>query len=74
MGLRALMEEAGTTPGETLMIGDSSVDVLTARNAGAWSLGCKFGFGPQDLMDAAPDVVVDSASEWPLALGFTGPA
>src|SRR5215469_9877151 len=36
MGLRAIMSEAGASPLETLMIGDSKVDVLTARNAGAW--------------------------------------
>jgi phosphoglycolate phosphatase len=68
MGLRALMEDAGATPLETLMIGDSNVDVMTARNAGAWSLGCRFGFGPQNLMEASPDVVVDSAADWPPAL------
>jgi phosphoglycolate phosphatase-like HAD superfamily hydrolase len=27
-------------PEETLMTGDSKVDVQTAHNAGAWSLGC----------------------------------
>ena len=69
MGLRALMEEAGATPEETLMIGDSKVDVLTARNAGAWSLGCQFGFGPQNLMEVPPDMVVDSAADWAGALG-----
>jgi phosphoglycolate phosphatase len=68
MGLRAIMEEAGATPHQTLMIGDSKVDVLTARNAGAWSLGCQFGFGPQNLMEVPPDLVVDSAAEWPAAL------
>lgn len=70
MGLRAIMEEAGATPDETLMIGDSKVDVLTARNAGAWTLGCLFGFGPQNLMEAPPDIVVDSAHEWPAALAI----
>ena len=40
----------------------------TARNAGAWSLGCAFGFGPQNLMDTPPDVLVDSAAEWTAAL------
>jgi phosphoglycolate phosphatase len=71
-GLRAIMEEAGAAPGETLMIGDSKVDVLTARNAGVWSLGCQFGFGPQNLMEAPPDIVVDSAAEWPAALASAG--
>ena len=28
------------------MIGDSQVDVLTARNAGAWCIGCTFGLAP----------------------------
>jgi phosphoglycolate phosphatase len=64
MGLRSIMEEAGAVPHQTLMIGDSKVDVMTARNAGAWSLGCQFGFGPQNLMEAPPDVVVDSAFDW----------
>lgn len=68
LGLRTLMREAGAEPHETVMIGDSKVDVLTARNAGAWSMGCQFGFGPQNLMEEPPDVVVDSAREWALAL------
>ncbi len=70
MGLLALMKEAEVHPRETLMIGDSKVDVLTARNAGAWTLGCQFGFGPQNLMEVPPDVVVDSAREWTRALTF----
>ncbi len=68
MGLRTIMQEAGAAPHQTLMIGDSKVDVLTARNAGAWSLGCQFGFGPQNLLEVPPDIVVDSAAEWPTAL------
>jgi phosphoglycolate phosphatase len=67
-GLRSLMEETGARPDETVMIGDSRVDVLVARNAGAWSLGCKFGFGPQNLMEVPPDVVVDNAADWVTAL------
>ena len=68
LGLHTLMREAGAEPQETLMVGDSKVDVLTARNAGAWSLGCRFGFGPQNLMEVAPDIVVDSAKEWATVL------
>jgi phosphoglycolate phosphatase len=64
LGLHTLMEETGAAPEETVMIGDSKVDVQTARNAGAWAVGCAFGFGPQNLMDAPPDVVVDHAAEW----------
>jgi phosphoglycolate phosphatase len=68
MGLRSIMQQAGVLPKETLMIGDSKVDVQTARNAGAWSLGCQFGFGPQNLMEEPPDVVVDTAWDWTTAL------
>ena len=64
MGLRSLMGEANVRPEETLMVGDSKVDVQTARNAGVWSLGCQFGFGPQNLMEEPPDLVVDSAFDW----------
>ena len=62
------MTQAGVTPDETLMIGDSKVDVQTARNAGVFVLGCRFGFGPQNLMETPPDVVVDSPAEWVAAL------
>jgi phosphoglycolate phosphatase len=68
MGLRALMEETGALPEETVMIGDSHVDVQTARNAGVWSVGCDFGFGQRTLMDTPPDVLVDTAADWTAAL------
>ncbi len=68
LGLRTLMTETGAKPEETVMIGDSKVDVATARNAGAWAVGCHFGFGPQNLMENPPDVLVDRASEWVVAL------
>jgi phosphoglycolate phosphatase len=69
-GLRLLMHEVGARPEETVMIGDSKVDVQTARNAGVWSIGCAFGFGPQNLMENPPDILVDSASDWTGALGI----
>ena len=68
LGLRSLMEETGAAPEETVMIGDSQVDVETARNARAWSVGCTFGFGPQNLLETPPDVLVSSAAEWTQAL------
>jgi len=50
------------------MIGDSEVDVMTARNAGVWSVGCTFGLSPQSLVDSPPDVLVDAPREWMAAL------
>ena len=68
-GLETLMREAGVQPEETLMVGDSDVDVLTARNAGVWTLGCGFGLSPEALRAAEPDVMVAHAAEWMAALG-----
>ncbi len=70
LGLLTLMDEAGAAPSETLMIGDSDVDILTARNAGAAALGCRFGLAPHTLEAAAPDCLVDAPREWVDALGL----
>ena len=67
-GLLSLMEEANARPEETVMIGDSQVDVMTARNAGAWSIGCTFGLAPGSLEAIPPDVLVDSPADWTAAL------
>ena len=67
-GLLALIDEAGVSPRETLMIGDTDVDILTARNAGAWSMGCSYGLAPHTLVTTPPDCLVDSPSDWPLVI------
>jgi phosphoglycolate phosphatase len=71
-GLLALLKEAGVSAQETLMIGDSDVDIRTARNAGVWSMGCTYGLAPQTLVTEPPDCVVDSPADWPLALAGEG--
>jgi phosphoglycolate phosphatase len=52
------------------MIGDSGVDILTARNAWMWSVGVSYGFAPQTLESAAPDILVDTPSELARALAL----
>jgi phosphoglycolate phosphatase len=81
-GLRTLMREADELlrgrnagaqpllPSEVVMIGDSDVDVLTARRVGARAVGCLFGLAPHSLEAVPPDRVVQHASEWPEALGL----
>ena len=44
-GLLSLMERVGTSPDRTLMIGDSHVDLHTARNAGTRACVARYGFG-----------------------------
>lgn len=68
LGLATLMAECGARPEETVMIGDSDVDIRTAKNAGAWTLGCSFGLAPETLETADPDAVADHASAWIAAL------
>lgn len=55
-------------PADVVMIGDSDVDVLTARRCGARAVGCLFGLAPHTLEAAQPDVLVKRPSEWPSAL------
>lgn len=62
-GLRKLMEEAAVPPENTWMIGDSSVDVLTARNAGVRCIGVTYGIQPESLETYPPDVLLDSLTE-----------
>lgn len=73
LGLTTLITEAGATAGETLMVGDTDIDIKTARSAGAWSLGCSFGLAPDTLALAQPDAVADHASAWATALTPTDP-
>jgi phosphoglycolate phosphatase len=74
-GLLVLISEAsaiaGTTvpPGEVLMVGDSDIDVLTARAAGVRSVGCTFGLAPHSLEAAKPDYLVDHPEGWVKVVG-----
>lgn len=70
IGLETLMAEAGIARERTMMVGDSSVDIQTARNAGVRSCGVTYGFAPESLRDPAPDLLVDRFEEladWVLA-------
>lgn len=62
-GVRAILQQAGATPEETLMVGDSSVDIVTGRNAGIWTCGVTYGFAAHTFVAAPPDVVVDTPQE-----------
>jgi phosphoglycolate phosphatase len=59
IGVEALMREAGVDRAATMVVGDSSVDVLTARNAGVACCGVTYGFQPESLADPAPELLVD---------------
>jgi phosphoglycolate phosphatase len=63
LGAQKLLEETGCRPQETVIVGDSSNDVLTGRNASLWTIGVRYGFAPQTLELTPPDVLVDSPEE-----------
>jgi phosphoglycolate phosphatase len=62
-GARKLLEETGARPEETVIVGDSHVDVETGRNAGLWTVGVNYGFAPHTLEAEPPDVLVDAPYE-----------
>lgn len=68
-GVQALITEAGSRPEQTVIIGDSEVDMITARNAGIYSVGVTYGLAPHTLEDAPPDILVDHPRELADVLG-----
>ncbi len=60
----AAMAEAGTVPADTVMIGDTSYDMLMARAAGVRAIGVGWGYHPVDeLRDAGADAVAATPGE-----------
>jgi phosphoglycolate phosphatase len=65
MGMNALLAEFGLRSREAMMVGDSIIDVQTARNAGAWAAGVTYGLGSSGLHAFPPDVLLDSLAQLP---------
>ncbi len=63
-GVFAILKELAAKPEETLFIGDSNVDIQTARNAGLQSAGACWGFrGREELEKAGACFLADSPAE-----------
>jgi phosphoglycolate phosphatase len=63
VGIETLMAENGAARERTLMVGDSAVDVQTARNARVTACGVTWGFQPETFTGYPPDFLVDTAEE-----------
>jgi phosphoglycolate phosphatase len=63
VGIRTLQEEATAVAADTWMVGDSGVDVQTARNAGVSSCGVLWGFQPETFGNDPPDLLIASMEE-----------
>jgi phosphoglycolate phosphatase len=63
VGIEALMSETGVGRERTIMVGDSSVDIRTARNAGVRACGVTWGFQPETFAAEPPDFTIDAMEQ-----------
>jgi phosphoglycolate phosphatase len=62
-GVQSILKNLGAQPQEAAMVGDSDVDIKTARNAGMFAIGVNYGFGQHDRNVQPADLYVDSLQE-----------
>ena len=65
IGLHTLLRDFNLSPRELMMIGDSDVDIQTARNAGTLSCGVTYGFGSARLPESEPDLLLENLADLP---------
>ena len=54
----------GVSPQDTVMIGDSDVDIRTGHNAGMKTIGCAWGFRGYDcLKEAGADIILEKPQD-----------
>jgi len=63
LGANTLLKELGIPAAESALVGDSEVDVQTARNAGMISAIVNFGFGTHDRETYPADIYLDRMEE-----------
>ncbi len=63
VGIDTLLAELGVDRGQAVMVGDSAVDIRTARNASIAACGVTFGFQPESFAQHPPDILVDDLRE-----------
>src|SRR4030067_486846 len=57
-GLLHIMRTHGSSPGETLMVGDSGNDVLAGKKAGVATCGVTYGLGIEGFASLPPDFTI----------------
>jgi phosphoglycolate phosphatase len=63
VGIETLLGESGASRENTIMVGDSSVDVQTARNAQVTACGVTWGFQPETFAECQPDFLIHHPEE-----------
>jgi len=69
LGARTILGELGVEPQQTLLVGDSEVDVQTARNAGTLAAAVNYGFGVHDRGVHPADIYLEHFGELATLLG-----
>jgi phosphoglycolate phosphatase len=62
-GANRILNEFGAVPGETIVVGDSDVDVQTARNAGTMAAAVNYGFGVHDRTEHPADIYLEKIGD-----------
>jgi phosphoglycolate phosphatase len=68
IGVETLLRDFKASPTQAMVIGDSDVDIQTARNAGTWACGVTYGLGSERLPECGPDLLLDNLTELPKIL------
>jgi phosphoglycolate phosphatase len=68
LGAHTILREFGAAPPEAILIGDSEVDVQTARNAGTLAAAVNYGFGTHDRAAHPADLYLDRLTDLPALL------
>ena len=63
LGANKILGEFGATPDEAMVVGDSEVDVQTARNAGTIAVAVNYGFGVHDRTQHPADIYLERISD-----------
>jgi len=63
VGALTILKGLGASPQESAMVGDSGVDIQTARNAGMFAIAVNYGFGQHDRQAQPADLYIDSVQE-----------
>jgi phosphoglycolate phosphatase len=71
-GMNMILRDLAVAPREAMLVGDSDVDVRTARNAGTWACGVSYGLGLESLRAQPPDLMLDNLAELPAHLNGRG--
>ena len=62
--IRHTVSSLGLSPSQCVMVGDTAVDMVSAKEAGTFAVGVLCGFGERkDLLEAGADLILEKTAE-----------